>query len=232
MKHLIDRALVWFKDGDNDCLNLNDGYHPLSVLYTRLLQEVYQGKKIQFINVYFKSEKTYQLYPKSPRHHLHYYGGHLWYNDVFDFAHFNAMSEEQKKIFIWSRLHEIMAAAAKALGNTELEQASEYAYNTGMEWSLNVDYKILETEIILFEQPVMAAIWYVFKDDSTYAYLVLTRGAKELFRKELVKGAIGNPFLLVMYKRITAKGNRVTVEYVRMAQTPPIRIPIEQTVLE
>ena len=232
MKHLIDRALVWFKDGDDDRQDLNYKYYPLSVLYTRLLQEVYRGKRIEFINVNFKSEKTYELYPKALRHNLHFYGGHFNYNDVFDFDHFNAMSEEQKKIFIWSRVHEIMAAAAKKLGNTELEQANEYAYNTGMERSLNADYKILDTELTLFGQPVKAAIWYVFKEDGMYSYLVLTRDDKELFRKELAKGALGNPFFLVMYKRITAKEDTITIEYVNMAKTRPVKVPIEQTILE
>jgi hypothetical protein len=232
MKHLIDRALVWFKDGNGTRLDLNYKYYPLSVLYTSLLRERYQGKKIQFINVNFKSEKHYQLYPKDLRHNLHFHGGHFNYNDVFDFDHFNAMSEEQKKIFIWCRVNEIMAAAAETLGNTELEKANEYAYNTGMERSLNADYKILETEVVLFEQAVKAAIWYMFKEDGMYSYLVLTRDEKELFRKELAKGALGNPFFLVMYKRITANRDTLTIEYVRSAETRPVRTLIERAILK
>lgn len=232
MKHLIDRAAVWFKDGEYGRLSLTNTYYPLSVLYTRLLREVYQGKRLKFININFDSEKTYELYPRSPRHHLNFYNGHFNYNDVFDFDHFDSMSDEQKKVFIWSRVHEIVAAAAKKLGNAELERANEYAFTAGMERSLSADYKILETELVLFDQIVTAAIWYIFKDDGMYSYLVLTRDKKELFRKELAKGALGNEFFLVMYKRITAKQDKVIIEYVRMAETSPVRIPIERTILE
>ena len=81
-------------------------------------------------------------------------------NDVFDFGNFDSLSDDQKKVYIWSRVHEIVAAAAKKLGNAKLEQANEYAYTTGMQRSLIADYKILETDVILFDQAVAAAIWY------------------------------------------------------------------------
>lgn len=226
MKHLIDRALVWFKDGD-DRQDMNYKYYSLSVLYTRLLREKYGGVRIRFINIHFKSEKTYQLFPKTPRLYLHFYNGVLFYNDVFDFDAFNLMGEEEKKYFIWSRVHEIMAAAARQLGNSELEKADDFAYKTGVERSLVADYKVLETELILFERAVTASVWNVFKEDGIYSYLVLTRDGKELYRKEISKGPLGNPFLLVMFKRILAKKDTVIVEYVRMAEESPIKIPIE-----
>ena len=142
------------------------------------------------------------------------------------------MTADQQKVYIWSRVHEIVAAAAKKLGNAELEQANEYACTTGMERSLIADYKIRETEVVLFDQVVTAAIWYIFKDDSMDSYLVLTRDKRELFRKELARGALGNEFFLIMYKRITAKQDEVIIEYVRMAEAPPVRIPIERTIFE
>lgn|GEM_PF-764376 len=231
MMHLIDRALVWFKDGDDKRSDLDGKYYPLSVLYTRLLREVYQGKRIQFINVFFKSEKTYELYPKSPRHHLHFSNGHLWYNDVFDFDDFNSMTEEQKKVFVWSRTYSIMAAAARKLGNAELERANEFAYKSGMERSLIADYNVLGMEVTLFEQVVKASIWYVFKEDGMYSYLVITHDEKELFRKELAKGALGNEFFLEMYKRITAKHDTIVVEYVRSAERPPVKISIDPSLI-
>ena len=238
MKNLIGRAAVWFKDGEYGRLSLTKTYYPLSALYTRLLREVYRGKQLKFINIHFNSEKTYELYPRAPRHHLDFYNGHLNYNDVFDFDHFDSMSDSQKKVYIWSRLHEIVAAAAKKLANAELEQANEYAYTTVMQRSSIADYKTLETEVVLFDQVVTAAIWYIFKDDGMYSCLVLVRDNKELFRKELARGALGNEsflgneFLLVMYKRITAKKDKIIIEYVRMAETPPVRIPIERAILE
>lgn len=229
--NLIERALIWFKDGDEKRKDLNHKYYPLSVLYTRLLRETYKGKRIQFINVYFKTEKTYELFPKSQKNYLHFYDGDLWYNDVFDFDHFNSLTEEQKRIFIWSRTHEIMAGAARKLGNTELGQANEYAYKAGMERSLVADYKILETEVILFEQAVNASIWYFFEEDGMYSYLLMARDQKEVYRRELAKGALGNEFFLEMYKRITAKQNKIIVEYVRSAQRPPVTILIEPDML-
>jgi len=232
MKNLIGRAAVWFKDGEYGRLSLNNRYYPLSVLYTRLLREAYQGKPLKFININFNSEKTYELYPKALRHHLDFYNGHFNYRDVFDFDHFDSMGDYQKKVYIWSKVHEIVAAAAKKIGNAELEKANEYAYTTGMERSLSADYKTLETEVVLFDQAVTAAIWYIFKDDGMYSYLALTRDKMELFRKELARGALGNEFFLVMYKRIIAKEDKIIIEYVRMAETPPVRIPIERIIPE
>ncbi len=232
MKHFIDRALVWFKDGDENCQSVNYKYYPLSSLYTRLLQDVYHGKKIKFINIHFKSEKTYQLYPKSLRYHLHFYNGHLSYNDVFDFEYFNALPEEQKKNYIWSKVHEIMSSASKKLGNSDLEEANEYAYAKGIERSLNADYRVLETSLTLYEQQLNGAIWYAFKEDGIHSFLVLNRQNKELYRKELGIGELGNQFFLVMYKRITSNQDSVTIEYVRLAETQPIRISIDRSILE
>ena len=49
----IGRLLYWFKDGDIKKMDLNEYYYGLSVLHTTLLNEVYNAKKITFVNIHF-----------------------------------------------------------------------------------------------------------------------------------------------------------------------------------
>jgi hypothetical protein len=125
-----------------------------------------------------------------------------------------------------------MSSASKKLGNSDLEEANEYAYAKGIERSLNADYRVLETSLTLYEQQLNGAIWYAFKEDGIHSFLVLNRQNKELYRKELGIGELGNQFFLVMYKRITSNQDSVTIEYVRLAETQPIRISIDRSILE
>ena len=91
---------------------------------------------------------------------------------------------------------------------------------------MNADYIVLETELFLFDKPLKAEILYMFKEDEMYACLVLHRGKEEVLKKEIGKGQLGNPFFLIMYKRITAKWDTITIEYVRIAEAPPIRVQV------
>lgn len=89
----IERTLFLFQDGDERVNNLSDDYFGLGNLLNRLLNEVYDGKKIKFINLYFHTNKTYALYPVIPKEESYYYGGHLKYYGVFDKEQFEKLSK-------------------------------------------------------------------------------------------------------------------------------------------
>lgn len=49
----IERTLFWFRDGNEKLLHLNEYFYGLSVLLNNLLNDKYEGKRIQFINIDF-----------------------------------------------------------------------------------------------------------------------------------------------------------------------------------
>ncbi len=92
MKNNIDRTLFWFKNGSEKLLDLDYRFFGLSTLLNRLLNENYTGKRIQFINIDFSSEATYNLFPNIPMNYIHYYGGgggHLRFLVVDPLAQFH-----------------------------------------------------------------------------------------------------------------------------------------------
>jgi hypothetical protein len=70
----IGRTLFWFEDGDESLSTIDHDFYGLSILLNRLLNEKYDGKSIQFINIYFSTEKTYELYPNLSKEKHYYYG--------------------------------------------------------------------------------------------------------------------------------------------------------------
>src|SRR5438128_494733 len=49
----IGRTLFWFKDGDEQALDLNERFFAYGTFLNRLLNEHYSGKKLKFININF-----------------------------------------------------------------------------------------------------------------------------------------------------------------------------------
>ena len=70
-KQRIERTLFLFKDKNDDLPSLNDRFFGLSILLTRLLNEVYIGRRIQFINIDFTTEEKYKLFPQIPENYIH-----------------------------------------------------------------------------------------------------------------------------------------------------------------
>lgn len=226
----IERTLFWFKDKNDDLLFLNGHFFGLALLYNRLLNEVYVGRRIQFINIDFASEEKYKLFPQIPENYIHYYGrsgGHLRYYGLLNFSEFYGLSEENQCVLIWEKAYNYLKVAAQEIKNNSLSEACEYAYKRGLEKKLNTDYRIIETDIIFHNQLIKAAIWVNFKGDNMFSKLTLERNDTLIFEKNIDQTKSGNEFFLEMYKSIEVNGNNIIVKGHRDAGYFPLKIPID-----
>ena len=228
MKNIIERTLFWFSDGDDKLLSLNERYFSLGTLLNRLLCENYKGKKLQFINLFFRTEETYKLHPQAPKHYTHFYGGELTYDDVFDLNAFNKTNEREQNEFIWKRAFEILQEAATSIKNNHLLSASENAYNKGLEMDLNPDYRMVEKDVVLFDQSLKAAVWVNFKKEGMYSKFTLEKESKIVFEKEIDKTKNGVEFFLEMYKDIDLKDNDIIIKGRKDVEYLPLKIPISK----
>ncbi len=67
----IERTLFWFKDEDGQLTNLDDSYFAWGTMLNRLLNQVYNGKRIKFINIDFITDEAVEKFgwPKPSRIH-------------------------------------------------------------------------------------------------------------------------------------------------------------------
>jgi len=150
MKLVIDRTLFSFNDGIDAINQLNDKFTVLSILLNRLLSEKYIGKKIKYLNLFFYKNPVKLIKAYGKDYFLNYYGGQLTYKKVIDYDFFLSLDYDGKKKFIWKTAYEMLQFAAKELKNESLLNASEYAYHTGLQMELNADYRMIETNVIIF----------------------------------------------------------------------------------
>ncbi len=226
MKALIDRTLFWFKDRDEQLLHLDNKFSPWTLMLNRLLNEHYSGKKIKYINLYFNTKQTYILHPKAQEHYMHYYGGHLWYNDVFDIDAFMVMSENEQLNYIWKRSYEILLICAENLKNKELSTACNYAYEKGINLGLNPNFKILQTDFILNNKSINVSIEYDFLKQGVCSNLILEIDGAVVFKKFIEDAPLGNPFFFVIYKKIEVENNVIIIKGRKDAGNLPMRIEI------
>jgi len=224
----IDRTLFWFKDGDLELLELNERFFGFGTLLNRLLNEKYEGKKIEFINIDFATEKTYELYPKLPKSDAYYYGGHLRYYGLFNTDEFSKLNIEEQNKLIWSKACDYLISSAKSIKNKKLIDACDYASKRGLELNLNADYRMVEKDIELFNQPMKAAVWVNFKKEGMYSKFTLEKENKIVFEKEIDKTKNGIEFFLEMYKDIDLKGNDIIIKGRKDVEYLPLKIPISK----
>jgi hypothetical protein len=231
MREKIGRTLFWFYDADGQKVPLILKYFSLGTLLNRLLNEKYEGRKIQFINLDFSSEESYRLHPQEPKNTAFYYGGHLRYYGVIDFAKFDKLTESKRKRFLWDKSHDYLQEATISTKNNGLLEASTYAYQKGLEINLNPDYRMVEADVVIYGVPMKAAVWVNFKEDGMHSKLTLEKDERTVFEKEIDKTKNGVEFFLVMYKLIEAEGNTLIVKGDRDVDYLPLKVPIDPAVI-
>ncbi|TPG36296.1 hypothetical protein [Flavobacterium pectinovorum] len=224
-KLVIERTLLRFNDGIDAINLLNDRFNFLAILLNRLLSEKYNGKKIKFLNIFFyeTSEKLLKAYGKE--YFLHYYGGQFTYKKVIDYDYFYSLSFNDQKIFIWEKACEMLQFAGKELKNESLLISSEYAYNKGLEMNLNADYRMIENDVVLFEENYKAAVWVNFLDNKMEANFTLEKDNNIVLKKIIDQVPNGNVFFLTMFKKIEQKdSDTIIIKGLKDADYLPLEI--------
>lgn len=228
----IDRTLFWFQDGDEQIISLSEDFFGLSTLLNRLLNEKYDGKKIEFINIYFYTDKTYEIYPMLPKESPYYFGGHLKYYGVFNKGEFLALSKLEQYKLVWENVHKYLIESANAIKNSKLAEAAEYAYQKGLLVNLNTDYKVVETNIAIGGKDLRASIWINFKEDGMHSKLTIEKEEVIIFEKEIDKTKNGVEFFIEMYKSIVLEDNNIVIKGRKDVDYLPLKIPLPDFILE
>ena len=132
----IDRTLFWFEDGSEMLTSLNEDFFGLGTLLNRLLNDKYDGKKIRFINIYFSTEKSFELNTSLIKDEPYYFGGHLQFFGVFDKEQFSSLSRTERQKYIWFKAYQYLCKSAQFINNKKLVEAAEYAHQKGIEINL------------------------------------------------------------------------------------------------
>lgn len=74
--------MFWFNEGEDSLTHYSEEFYELGNLLTRLINKVYDGKKIKFINIEFSTEKTYKLNPHKLKNEHFYKGVDLFYFSI------------------------------------------------------------------------------------------------------------------------------------------------------
>lgn len=229
MKKNIGRTLFWFTDEDKVLGHLNNHFFGLGTLLNNLLNEKYKGKKIQFANIKFLSEETYEMFPIISKNYVNYYGGHLNYYGVIDLNDFSKLTENEQNYFIWEKGCKYLQDAAHKIKNAQLLEASEYAYRRGLEIDLNPDYRMLELDTILYGELIKASVWVNFKGDYMYSKFTLEKNGNIVFTRDIDYARTGIEFFLDMYKKIEQTGNTIIIKGAKGVDHLPMEIYIDES---
>jgi hypothetical protein len=228
MSKNIDRTLFWFKDGAEKLDSLNNRFFCYSALLNRLLNEKYGGKKIKFINLYFYTEATYELFPQIEKGKVHYYGGHLSIYNVLDLIQFGKVSYSEQTKLIWGLANDSLKKASEFIKNASFQESCNYAFEKGIEINLNPDFPLIEADGLLYEEGVKATLWINFEDNRMYSNLTLEKNGLLLFRKFIDESKNSNEFFLEMYKKIEFNKNAIVIKGDRDVEYLPLKINLDK----
>jgi hypothetical protein len=232
MKNKIDRTLIWFSDDSERLYDLGDDFFGISSLLNRLLNQVYDGKKIKFINIYFATKEKYINLPVIPLNYVHHYGGHIAYHGLIDFSEFNKLKKAEQKNFIWKQACNYLQVCAKSIKNDSLLKAVEYAYNKGLDLNLNPDYRMVEKDINLYGQNIKASVWVNFKQDGMYSKFTLEKDNQIIFEKDIDSTKKGVEIFLELYKSIEFENNTIIIKGRRDIDYLPLKIVLNEKLEE
>ena len=208
----IERTLFWFQDENGRLTDLDDLYFSWGTMLNRLLNQVYNGKKIKFININFITDKVYEKIPEWTKNSPYYYRDHLTYYGSFDRVAFHNLSPESRVKFVWEMGCKYLKEIAEAMKNLPLSEAVDYAYNEGFKLNLNPDYRVVDTYLNVFGHQMRASIWINFTDQFMISKLTLEKDGRTVFEKEIGKADVGLEIFLEMYKGIEFVGGSIVIK--------------------
>lgn len=208
----IDRILFWFKDGNQELIELNKRFYGLSVLLGRLLNKYYVGKKIKFINLDLATENTYDIHKNLPKNRSYYYGGHLRFYGVFDRQEFESLSFNKQKLQLWEKTHEFLSISSRETKNLPLMDAVNKAFKEGLDIELNTNLELLKTEFESNGAHFTAFVIVMFDLEHMTSKIVLKQKDETVFEKEIDKTENGVEMFLDIYKKIEKTDNYIVIK--------------------
>lgn len=103
-------------------------------------------------------------------------------------------------------------------------EATEYAYQKGLEMDLNPDYRMVESEITIFNKNLKAAIWVNFKENGMFSKFTLEDASNNIIFERNISGTQkGVEFFLVAHQLGEWAGS-FEYTFKRMLNPAPFRV--------
>jgi hypothetical protein len=217
-----------FSDGSERISELTVDFFEIANLFNRLLNEVYDGKRIKFLNIHFLTERSYELVPEVKQDSHHYYGGHLAYHGYFNRSEFTSLTRREQIEYVWNRACDYLSRTAPLIKNEALLHASEYARRRGPEIGFNPDYRLIESELTISGRKMKGAVWVNFKEDGMYSKFTLEEGGKLIYEQPLDATKKGIEFFFEMYRSIGTYRENIVIDGARDVEYHPLHIPFEK----
>ncbi|MFC3159265.1 hypothetical protein SAMN05443633_103179 [Chryseobacterium arachidis] len=224
----IERTLFWFRDGHEKLLHLNEYFYGLSVLLNNLLNDKYEGKRIQFINIDFFTDKTYEIFPAIEKEKLSFFSQDLRYNGFFDEEDLYKMVSSEKKKYIWEKAYKYLIDAAEISSNLHLQEAVKYAYLEGLKRDLVADYITKSIDFEREGENYVASVWISFQEDKMYSKFTLEKDDHIIFEKNIAETKSGTEFFLEIYKKITVDKDFITIYGPKDVDHLPLKISFSE----
>lgn len=90
----------------------------------------------------------------------------------------------------------------------------------------NLDYKLIDTDIIFNNEQYNASLWVLFKEKEMISKFILKKENKVILEKDIDKADNGNEFFLMMYKTIGVKGKFIIIKGHYSVSYLPLKIEI------
>jgi hypothetical protein len=203
----IDRLMFWFSDGQDDLYNYTVKFAPLAMLLNRLINYEYSGKKIKFLNINFKTPRTFGLFDKIEPNYTHSYGGHVQHNTIFYRVDFESKSIIEQKRYVWDLAQRVLILISKDTKNPELERCCKLAYNHGLESDLFEDFIILENVSDIANEKIKAELWAEFDNDRVSARFKIFKNNVLVLNRVIDSTKSDTEFFYDMYKKIIIESN-------------------------
>src|SRR5690606_3530892 len=203
MKKKIESLLIWFQTDEGRIAKFTDLFFGITLLFNRLLNETYEGKKIKFINVNLETIENYKKHPEISLNYTHYYNGHLNFYGLFEKEIFEELNFEEQSIYVWDKIFKALIECSKTIKNQALFDATMYTYSKGLENNLSTDYKVLEQYFDRGNESYSVCVLFSFKKDGIYSKLLIKKDDIFCYERDLDSTVIGNGYFLTIYKDLS-----------------------------
>ena len=215
MKPPIERILFWFRDGKGPVPDLIRKLYPLSMLWNRLINASYQGKRLKLVILYYNAEEPYKRVLEQMPHGIHSYGGHIQYQTFLDLKSFARLSIEKQTQLLWERTYEAFKDISSKTHNPELAKAAEYAFKAGLSNNLNLDFVLLEKVFPYREGELTLSLWFRFENEKSHSLLRVETSNGRAYEVPIDSAEPDSEFFFEMYRSIDFSRGKVVVKGAR-----------------
>ena len=222
----IGRTLFWFDDGNGRDQALTREFEGIATLLNRLLNSKYSGKRIEFINIYYKVEEIYKRFPFS-RKDMPDFRRNLYYYAVWNIVYFNSLTWEERQSYIWERSCQYIKKSAELVKNQKLLDAIEYAYEEGLRRNLDTSYCRFEITIEYNGSQLKVSLWIKYGQDDIYSTLTV-ESDEDIYEMELLSWIDGYDLFSDMHRKLEFDGKNIIVKGYRDFDFFPIKISLDE----